>query len=155
MDAVFYFSFYEPDKGDNEPSVRHLGFCIGNATRPWNEIAEGVYECEDQLEQTYGAHNWMNGPSNGVNLFGYESYEVNAAHHDELMEQWRQAFLRISPGCVVSGVLDLDLNAVGAAPSKIVQHAKDLYEQQQAELLRDTLSTNITTSAFPAAVKKI
>lgn len=153
MDAVFYFSFHEPDKGDNEPNVRHLGFCVGNATRPWNVIAEGVYECEDQLERTYGLHSWMNGPSNSVNLFGYESYEVKEHHHDELMEQWRQAFLRISPGCVVSGVLDLDLNAMGTAPSKIVQHAKDLYEQQQAELLRETLNTHVSTGRSTAAKK--
>lgn len=153
MDAVFYFSFYETDNGNNEPSVRHLGFCIGNVTRPWNEIAEDVYECEDQLERTYGLHSWMNAPHGGTNIFGYQSYEVKAAHHDELMEQWRQAFLRISPGCVVSGVLDLDLNAVGA-PSKIVQHAKDLYEHQQAQQLRETLNTHVSTGRS-TALKKI
>lgn len=153
MDAAFYFSFYEKD---NEPTVRHLGFCIGNVTWPWSEIAEDVYECEDHLERTYGPlHSWITGPSHGVNLFGYELYELNAHHHDELIEQLRKVFLRISPSCVVSEVLALDINTRTANPSEIFQHTKNMYEQQQAEQARATLKAHIHTRAPPAAAKKM
>lgn len=163
MDAVFFISFYKPDKKDGEhPISRNLGFCIGNLTQPWNEIREAVYECEEQLERKYGPTSWMGGgPSKGVNIVWYRSYELNDCHHGELMEQWRQAFLHISPDCTVSDVLTLDLDMVAsknfefANKVEIFQHIQHAYEHQQAQQLRDTLTAHITTSASTAAVRKI
>jgi len=164
MDAVFFMSFYKPDTNDDdEPVARHLGFCISHATRPWKDIAEDIYKCEDQLENAYGSFNWLNGPTgnaNGLNIFGYEAYGVDACHCDELMEQWRQAFLRIAPGCVVSDVLVLDLDALTPKRFKmaskhleIVQHVQHVYEQHQSQQLRTTLNTHVSTGRSTAAKK--
>lgn len=152
MDAVFYFSFYEPDIGDNKPVARDLGFCVGHLTRPWPEITRGVYECEDQLGRIYGRHNWLVGATGEINVFEYESYEVKACHHDELMELWRRDFLRMNPGCVVGEVFTLDLTGRRTTPSKIFQYAKDTHEQQQ---LRATLNAHITTPASSTVLKKM
>ena len=153
MDAAFYFSFYEPDVGDNEPAVRHLGFYVSHM-RPWKEIPEEVYACGEVLGRRYGEHNFLIDPDSGINVFGYESYEVDTLHHDELMEKWRQEFLRISPKCVIGAVLDLEIDPA-AKPLENFQYIKDTHEHQQAQRLRDTLTAHITTSASTAAVKKI
>lgn len=155
MDAVFYFSFYEPDHGDNEPTVRHLSFYITHANRPWNEVENDMYEFEEQFEQKYGMHNWLRSPSNGIDLFRYESYEVKEHQHDELMERWRQAFLRLSPGCAVSEVFALGIDDTKMSSAHIFQYVKDTFEQQQAQQLRDTLAAHIITPASTAAAKKI
>lgn len=154
MDAVFYFTFYESDTGDNPPVARHVGFCV-NCMRPWTEIAEEVYECEEELGRRYGANNFLIDPYSGHNMFGYESYDVDALHHDELIEQWRQEFLRISPQCVVGAVVTLEIDPQAAKPLEIFQHIHDLHDQQQAQLLRATLTAHITICASPTATRKI
>lgn len=155
MDAVFYFLFHEQDFGSNEPNDRHLAFYLTNLNRPWSEIENDVYEYEEQLEMKYGVHNWLGYSGGGANVLGYSSYEVEAHHYDELMQQWRQSFLSMSPGCVVSDVFALAINRKTLEPTEIFQHTKDAYEQQQAQLLRDRLNANITISASPTAAKKM
>lgn len=167
MDAVFYmsfYSFYKPDN-DDEPVSRHLGFCISHATRPWKDLSEDIYKCEDQLENAYGSFSWLSGPtgnSNGLNLFGYEAYGVDTCQYDELMEQWRQAFLRIDPGCVVSDVLVLDLDALTPTRFKlasktveIVQHVQHVYQQHQAQQQRTTLNQQVAGRGSVPPLKKL
>jgi len=166
MDAVFFISFYKPNKKDGEdPISHHLGFCIGNLTQPWNEIRKTVYECEEQLERKYGPTSWMGGgPSKRVNVVWYRSYELNDCHHGELMEQWRQAFLRISPGCTVSDVLTLNLNTLASVTdisedAQTFSRVKQEYEHQEAEQLRQKLTGLVLNTHVPTkrstAVKKI
>lgn len=152
MDAVFYFLFHEQDFGSNEPNDRHLAFYLTNLNRPWSEIENDVYEYEDQLEMKYGVHNWL---GYGANVLGYSSYEVEAHHYDELMQQWRQSFLSMSPGCVVSDVFVLDINQKTLEPAEIFQNTKDAYEQQQAQIMRDTLNTHISVVKSKGPIKKM
>lgn len=88
----------------------------------------------------------------GANVLGYSSYEVKEHHYDELMQQWRQSFLSMSPGCVVSDVFVVDINQKKLEPAEIFQNTKDAYEQQQAELLRETLNAHVRLP--PAAADK-
>ena len=149
MDAVFYFRFFQPNY-----TARHLGFCISPLTQTWSETAEKIYECEHQLEHTYGVHNWLTTLSDRVNVFGYVSCEVQPHQQDELMEKWRQAFLHMIPTCVVSDVFVLDINTWSPTPVEIFQNAQNAHEVQQAQLLRDKLSSHLPT-ASTAATKKI
>lgn len=158
MDAVFYFLFHEQDFGSNEPKDRQLAFYLTNLNRPWSEIENDVYGCEDQLEMKYGMHNWLGyswlGYSGGeANVLGYSSYEVKEHHHNELMEKWRQAFVGICPDCEISAVYELPHDAINDA--EILQFTKAAHEHTQAQKMRDTLTTHVSARGSAAQQKKM
>lgn len=152
MDATFYFSFHEPNcPEDEEPLERHLGFYVTNL-RPWDEIEDDIEQFEEQIKRKYGMDGLLISYGTVVNAFGYESYEVEVDQQDELMEQWRKDFLRMSPECVVSDVFALTIDQIMMPSAHILQHAKDEHEQQQAQKLHDTLTTHVSVS--PSAARK-
>lgn len=154
MDVVFYFSFHEQDHGNNELKDRQIAFYVTNLTKPWNEIETTVYDCEEQFHTQYGDHFWLG--ATGVPLFAYSSSYVQPHHYDELMQCWQQVFVLMDPNCVVSDVFVLGVNTNTLEPAEIIcERTKDLYEQQQAEKLRTTLTTYITTTNTVAPSKKI
>jgi hypothetical protein len=87
-----------------------------------------------------------------INVIGYSSAEIPAEHHNQVMDEWRTAFLRNFVGCAVSDVFDVTHTKDGA---QMFFHVKQTYEHQQAQQLSDTLAAHITTPASTAAAKKI
>lgn len=155
MDAVFYFLFYDDDRcdADGERIAHNLAFYVTNMTRPWSEIEDDVYESAAQLEGEYGVHDWLTSPA-GVPAVGYASYEVQADRYDELMQEWRQAFVYMDPGCVVSEVFEVpNMNDMNDA--EILQFTKDAHEQFLADQQRGVLDAHVTTSSTTIASKKM
>lgn len=150
MDAVLYFHFYDPK--DMFTPTRTLAFYAAHITTPWDELNRMMRHSEGDIEAQYGEHRRHAVPRIGINLIGYSSSEISAEQHNHVMHAWRTAFLRDFVGCAVSDVYDVTTVSGNA---KIFEHTKDLYEQQQAQQLSDTLTAHITTSASPTAAKKI
>lgn len=162
MDAVFYFTFEDIYSFDNDPPpvLRSVGFYIANMHHVWNEITPHLSEAKSQLEDVYGIHDDCTSLS-GVNAIGYTSYEVEDDQRDELIEKWRQAFLRICPGCQLSAVYDLPHHPMNTAmryvlnDAEILQYLKDAHEHTQAQQLRDTLNTHISVVQSKGPIKKM
>lgn len=153
MDAVFYFHFYAPT--DDFTPLRSLAFYATNITTPWDELDGKVGYSEGDIEAQYGEHCGLVGltiESSGTKLIGYSTSEIHEQQRAQLMNVWRATFLEIDPGCVVGDVYDVT-NMDGSVD--IYRYVKDAYEHQQALLLRDTLTTHITTPASTTAAKKI
>lgn len=160
MDAVFYFSFETFENFFDESPVHSVGFYITNILQPWNEVSNHLSNTASDLKSAYGAHNWCTSLAN-VNAIGYTSYEVEDDQRAELMEQWRQAFLKICPGCEVSAVYELPNDSRNTAmqnvlnDAEILQYLKDAHEHTQAQLLRNTLATHVLAPVCAAPSKKI
>lgn len=152
MDAVFYFTFYiDPTDNDDEYTTRHLGFYINNIRRPWSQLEEDLADVASDFEMEYGVHDWGSSPS-GVNTIGYHSSEVEEQRCDELMEQWRQAFLEHAPDCVVSDVVEVP-NMDDMNDAEILQFTKEAHEHQQAQQLRDTLNSHVSGGSVAPSKK--
>lgn len=161
MDAVFYFSFETFENFFDESSpVRSVGFYIANILQPWDEVTNHLSDTASDLKDAYGAHNCCTSPA-GVNAVGYTSHEVEVEHRAELMEQWRQAFLKICPGCEVSAVYELPYDPKSTTMqnvlnnAEILQYLKDAHEHTQAQQLRNTLATHVLAPVCAAPPKKI
>jgi len=153
MDAVFYFHFYAPTN-DVTP-LSSLAFYATNITTPWDELDWKMGYSEGDIEAQYGAHCGLvelTIESSGTKLIGYSTSEIHEQQRQQVMNVWRGTFLEIDPGCVVGDVYDVT-NMGGSVD--IYRYVKDAYDQQQAELLRDRLNANITTSVSPTATRKI
>jgi len=154
MDAVFYFTFYtnndnEMDDDDTEEDAeettsRSLAFSVSNIARPWNELEEELADAVSELELEYGTHDWSTSPA-GVNAMGYYSVEVEASRCDELMEIYRQEFLKHSPNCVVSAVLEV--------PNMDEMNDADILQFIQNALLRDKLNADMPTPSTASSKK--
>jgi hypothetical protein len=60
-----------------------------------DEPAEWYEAILDDLESDFGVHNWASGPDDRVlSLGSYNSYEVLPDRVRQLMDKWRQAFLK-------------------------------------------------------------
>lgn len=144
MDAVFYFTFYEHHRiwPNEHPSSHSVGFYITNIDRPWMNLESNLVYLANSLSEEYGVHNWQSSPV-GVNVLGFNSYEVEEAKQNELVEAWRSAFARESPGCVVGKICTF-LDADSVTDAQIVQFAEKMRAQHQAEHLRATLNTHVS-----------
>ncbi len=147
MDLVFYFRLYD---SQNEPA-RSLAFYVANINTTWDEMYESVVFNRQKLAEQYGGRSSGLVRSYGVNLIGYAS-DIDAEQHDHVMAAWRHAFVSDFAGCEVSDMCDI--TNVDSA-TEIFERTQDAYQQQQAQKLRAKLSATITTTASPAAVKKI
>ncbi len=152
MDAVFYFHFYDP--GDDFTPVRSLAFYATNITTPWDELDWKVGYSEGDIEAQYGAHCGLMGltvATTGTKFIGYSTSEIYEEQRQQVMNVWRATFLEIDPGCVVGDVCDI--TDMGDTVN-MYRYVKDAYEHQQAQQLRETLNTHVSTGRF-TAVKKI
>lgn len=149
MDIVFRFNFYHRSKDFSHA----LAFYVANINTTRDKLFETMALCAQKMDAQYGEHRRHALPRIGSNLIGYSSSEISAEHHNHVMHAWRTAFLNEFSGCVAGNVLDV--TAVDG-DAKLLQHAKESYEQQQqAQLLRDTLNAHIHPTASPATAKKI
>lgn len=150
MDAVFYFHFYEHNN-DFTP-LRSLAFYATNLSTTWEQLDGTIAFCAEDMDAKYGEHCGVIGNS-GVNAIGYASSEIEGVgRQDRLMDAWRNVFVQRIPGCVVGEVFDVTDVARDAA---IFERTQQAYEQQQAQLLRDTLNTQVATAGSSAAAKKM
>lgn len=114
MEAVFYFNFVEDDEDEDEDIDDKVyptrAFHIsGLPDEPWSSIEDVMSGYAEDLEEEYGVHDWCSSPVEGVNAFGYMSYEVNGIQNqNELMESWRQAFLKQYPQATVGPCYTLE-----------------------------------------------
>lgn len=157
MDAVFYLAFYKNDYFDKtEPVERSVGFYVANILQPWNEVANRVKNAVWGLEDMYGVHDYCTAGI-GVNAIGYTSYQVKGGDRDELIEQWRQVFFKLCPGCEVSAVYELTHDPVNCAgkDAEILQFVKQAHERTQAQQLRAVLNTHISVVHSKDPVKKM
>lgn len=153
MDAVFYFHFYAPQ--DDFTPARSLAFYATNITTPWDELDWKMGYSEGDIEAQYGAHCGLMGltiESSGTKLIGYSTSDIHEEQHQQLMNVWRATFLEIDPGCVVGDVCDVT-DMLGTVD--IYRYVKDAYDQQQAQLLRERLTTHITNSGSTTVAKKM
>lgn len=157
MGAIFYFTFYtdndnEMDDDDTEETTsRSLAFYVSNIVRPWNELEEDLADAVSELELEYGTHDWSTSPA-GVNAVGYYSSEVDVSQHGELMEIYRQEFLKHSPNCVVSAVFEVP-NMDNMNDAEILQFTQNAHEQMLAQQQHAVLTENITTPASSVSKK--
>lgn len=122
---VFYFCF-APEEVANEMSEKTYGFLIENPLAFYNslggsqfkDIEDVLYEkVTEDIESSYGVHDWSTGPSTDVDAIGYASYEVEPRKELELMMLWRDRF--ISSGCVCSDVVKVDESAANLQDADI------------------------------------
>lgn len=151
MEAVFHMTFYDPNSVEEHP-FRSLGFYIDNIDS-WYDLLYNLDPWLKKFDQTYAEHSLDIKPA-GVCANGYITYDLDDhAMQDELMEQWRRAFLSESPGSTVSDVFAADMEHMNDA--QILEAIKQSHEHQQAQILRDTLNTHIRGSKSVAPSKKI
>lgn len=155
MDIVFYFHFYD-HSNDFMPS-RSLAFYAANLNTNLNttldELNERIACCAEDMDAKYGEHcGLLKLTCAGTTLIGYCSSDIHGERCQQVMHAWRTTFLKQFSGCVVSDVCDVT-NVDGVA--QMYERTKNMYEQQQAEQLRDRLNANITISASPTAAKKM
>lgn len=148
MDIVFRFHFY--DHNNDDTTLRSLAFYATNISRSWGEMDWIVGFTAADMEAEYGRH--CEAVCARSNVTGYISSEIEGERQDQLMQQWRTAFLNEFTGCVAGNVLDV--TAVDG-DAKLLQHTKDLYEQQQAQQLRNILSDHVTRHGSLSHHKKI
>lgn len=155
MDAVFRFHFFD---GDTGPPSHSLAFYVANLNTSWNRL-DWILNCvQGYIEAQYGDISKLRdmvGSKPGTTLIGYRSWSIHGERCEQVMNVWRSAFLNHFTGCVVSDVCDVahlgNINTVA-----IFEHTQQAHErQQQAQLLRETLDTHITTSGYPTVAKKI
>jgi len=107
-DTVFYFEFCLWDDPNNEKQF-NKGFIIKDyeyLTDDEDKAYASVKICED-IECEYGKHDWCNSPDDRVDGIGYSSSEVEENRIDELMEVWRQVFIK--EGADVTDVVQFEL----------------------------------------------
>ena len=142
MDAVFYFHFHEHNH--NTPT-HSLAFYV-NTTEWTVDFMEGFVQ--GSMAAQYGVH--CNVMYKKTNIIGFRSWGIPSNQCQHVMEQWRQTFSQqFSWG--VSGVFDV----THVKHDQMFSHVKQAHEQQQAQLLRATLTTHITAPNTVAPSKKI
>ena len=155
MDAVFYFHFH--DHTEDVKSLRSLAFYVDNITTAWDELDFKMGCAEGAIEAQYGAH-WaefmLTSVITGIKLIGYSSLDIHGEKCQRVMDVWRTTFLSIANGCVVSEVYDVT-NVGFNFNVEVSQYVKDAYDQQQAELLRLTLTDHVKHTGALAPSKKI
>lgn len=153
MDGVFYFSFYNSaTHGDQSFVERWVGFYITNMQQLWDDTTQHLSVVASNLREVYGEHDYYF-PHAHINALGCLSYGVEEIHHDEVMEYWRQAFLKQCPGCEVSAVYEVP-RTIKRTSADIFQFLKQSYEHTQAQLLRATLNQHVGGGSV-APFKKI
>jgi len=163
MDAVFYFTFENTYNFNEDPPplpLHSVGFYIANLHQVWSEITPHLSEVQSHFDDVYGLLDDCTSPS-GVNAIGYTSDQVNRTQRDELIEKWREALLRICPGCQLSAVYDLPNHPMNTPmrhilnDAEILQYLRNAHEHTQAQIQRDTLNANVSGNGSAAHPKKI
>lgn len=149
MDIVFHFHFY--DHNNDFTPTRSLAFYVANINTAWDQLDERIAYRSEDMDAQYGAHCGV--ISTHPNMIGYSSSDIEGPLQDQVMDAWRTIFLNQFTGCVVSRVFDV--THLHVKDAEIFAHTQNMYEHQQAQQLRATLSANIATSAPPATTKKI
>ena len=87
--GVFYFELWDPETDTG----RCFGFNM-NVTNPELDRDPDMdyEEFRDDLEMSYGTHDWSSRPRDEVMGFGYAAYEVDPKLNRELMQKWREYF---------------------------------------------------------------
>jgi len=147
MDAVFYLTFYEHHIiwPNEHPSCHSVGFYISNIKRPWMDLESNLVRLGCNFSEEYGVHNWQSSPV-GVNVLGYNSYEVEDAKQKELLDAWRRAFARESPNCVVGPVCAFP-DTEGVTDAQIVQFIQEMRAQHQALTLHAVVNADPARSS--------
>lgn len=149
MDAVFYFHFY--DHNNDFTPTRSLAFYATNISTTWEQLDETIAYCAEDMYIKYGEHCGL--ISTRSSAIGYMSSEIEGVEtQNHLMDVWREIFAQRIPGCVVGEVFDVTDVANDA---QIFEHTKQAHEQQQAQLLRDTLTTHVTGNGSSVPSKKM
>jgi hypothetical protein len=110
--GVFSFNFYDRPSGN---IVKRHGFIFSPNVIKTTDTDISLYddyswfqEAMDELESEYGVHDWGTAPTDDVIGVGYFSYEVKAELIPELMEKWREVFVKQSSENDVSEVVTLE-----------------------------------------------
>ena len=141
----FYFSFSltNPDDEDDDNIEDMRGFTVvppSVLTQQMTELYDEFYpylddgkftEKTEELEMTYGVHDWSSGPVDDVIGIGYSTYEVEVENIDNLMNEWREFFVSIFGNDAVSEVVVVQ-NTMG--------NDKDIFDQIQACTRKDPVS---------------
>lgn len=135
MDAVFYITFYRT----NAP-VHHHAFYVDHLPQPWKTIEEHLATRAEQFEEHYGEPDWSS--SQAPNSFGCICYNLGSDRYEELVNIWHHTFSEAWPQCVVGPMCTVDAHTMTI--TDMLQITKDAYEQQQAQLLRDTLTAHVS-----------
>lgn len=104
--GVFYFEFSmefheEVDEFINKAFI----FDFGN--QPVMDFdGDDFVDIMMDIEGRYGVHDWLTGPSEEILGVGYDSYEVYRDQIPFLMEDWRQAFIKMCDS--VGPVVEID-----------------------------------------------
>lgn len=152
MDVVFYFHFHEYYPKN---TTRSLAFYAANIPTTWDKLDGRICCWERKIETQYGEHRRsvvLTSAATGVKIIGYSSSDIHGERCHEVMNLWRDTFLKNANTCVVSNVYDV--TNIREVP-ELFHYVKDAHAHQQAQQLRDTLNATITTCASPATVKKI
>ena len=109
--GVFSFNFYDHSSGN---IVKRCGFIFSPNVIKSTDTDISLYddyswfqEAMDELESEYGVHDWGTAPTEDVIGIGYFSYEVEVQLIQELMEKWRQVFVKQSSENDVSQIVEL------------------------------------------------
>jgi hypothetical protein len=104
---VFYFLFSDPD---TDAESTH-GFFVDDprafyeslGASSYREAMDGLYDkVTEEIESDFGVHDRSSAPNDAVDAIGYTTYEVSSGKIPELMNTWREVFVRA--GCDCSSV---------------------------------------------------
>lgn len=148
MDVVFNYYAY-----NNDLTIRRsLAFYVANVLNTsWGQLDEIMQLRAEDRGVQYGEHHTLQSASDIHLIRCYRSSDTDE-QQDQMMDVWRRVFANEFTKCVVGNVCDVT-NVDGVA--QMYERTKNMYEQQQAEQLRDRLNANITISASPTAAKKM
>jgi hypothetical protein len=113
---VFYFNFYfeeEEENSEGECPSASFGFIV-YPTRPIsmehvNVVIEKDWYIDalDKIESYYGVHDWSSSPTEEVEAIGYTTYEISRELAPEVMNLWRQVFVKQAGEDNVSKVVEI------------------------------------------------
>jgi hypothetical protein len=103
--GVFYFSF-NLEFHESVDETLNYGFAFDFGDQPVFPFNDENMDEFDDLEEKYGIHNFYSRPDARVIGVGYDSYEVYRDQIDNLMTEWRDAFVKICD--YVGPVVQLD-----------------------------------------------
>lgn len=93
-DLVFYFKFTNDAEDEEVGHSATYGFVVKKMFYEEEDDIE-VMDFAYEMEELYGVHDWSSSPTKEVHGIGFTSYEVETKNHLELMEKWRQFFVRL------------------------------------------------------------
>lgn len=105
---VFYFLFYD----ENTEKQTTYGFTIPGFNKTTDEIinTEWFENALDNISSKYGVHDWSSSPNHKVEAVGYTSYEIDKINYMNVMNDWRNIFVKENPDAVVTKIVKIIYN---------------------------------------------